>query len=293
MNEETKDCARLPVVAYIHPLYLKHNALGFEASACRLAAAQVGLCRADDAQALLAEKGARIAEQQGAAIELARLLNEACEEIRNLKAHIHTDNAETLANALKEIERLRLNIAEYNEHESCWRAEIANLRAQLEQLQAAPAERVVVLPERWQLPDLMMASYHEAVGRNQALDEVARLNPAPATAEQPWIPVGERLPESERTVLAYYLNSHGKVRRIRAEYIAAKTKGADDGWDSDCDADYDEATDQSYWPCGWYEVMDNWDGLTHVAVTEGDVTHWMPLPAAPATADSDVREVKP
>lgn len=49
-NEETKDCARLPVVAYVHPLYLKPNALGFEASARRLAAAQVGLCLADDAQ---------------------------------------------------------------------------------------------------------------------------------------------------------------------------------------------------------------------------------------------------
>lgn len=99
-----------------------------------------------------------------------------------------------------------------------------------------------------------------------------------------WVPVTERMPESERTVLAYYLNSHGKGRRIRAEYIAAKTKGADDGWDSDSTADYDEATDQYYWPAGWYEVIDNWDDLTHMAIHEGDVTHWMPLPAAPAIA---------
>jgi hypothetical protein len=96
-----------------------------------------------------------------------------------------------------------------------------------------------------------------------------------------WISVEAQLPESERTVLAYYLNSHGKGRRVRAEYIAAKTKCADDGWDSDSPADYDEATDQYYWPAGWYEVIDNWDDLTHMVIHEGEVTHWMPLPSPP------------
>lgn len=105
---------------------------------------------------------------------------------------------------------------------------------------------------------------------------------APATAQgDGWIPVSERLPESERTVLAFYLNSHGKGRRVRAEYIAAKTKSADDGWDSDEPADYDEQADEYFWPAGWYEVMDNWDDLTHMVIHEGEVTHWMPLPAAP------------
>lgn len=99
-----------------------------------------------------------------------------------------------------------------------------------------------------------------------------------------WIPVRERLPESERTVLAFYLNSHGKGRRVRAEYIAAKTKSADDGWDSDEPADYDEQADEYFWPAGWYEVMDNWDDLTHMVIHEGEVTHWMPLPESPAIA---------
>ena len=96
-----------------------------------------------------------------------------------------------------------------------------------------------------------------------------------------WISVEAQLPESERTVLAYYLNSHGKGRRVRAEYIAAKTKSADDGWDSDEPADYDEQADEYFWPAGWYEVVDNWDDLTHMVIHEGKVTHWLPLPAAP------------
>ncbi|WP_462382232.1 DUF551 domain-containing protein [Pseudomonas sp. Marseille-QA0892] len=99
-----------------------------------------------------------------------------------------------------------------------------------------------------------------------------------------WINANDQLPVSERTVLAYYTNSHGKGRRIRAEYIAPKTKAAEDGWDCDCPADYDEEADQSYWPAGWYECVDNWGELTHLSVGEGDITHWMPLPAPPEDA---------
>jgi hypothetical protein len=101
-------------------------------------------------------------------------------------------------------------------------------------------------------------------------------------AQDGWIPVSERLPDGERTVLAFYLNSHGKECRVRAEYIEAKTKSAGDGsWDSDSTADYDEQTDEYFWPAGWYEVVDNWDELTHIAIHEGEVTQWTHLPAAP------------
>ncbi len=278
MNEETKDCARLPVVGVVSISHFKNNPamenVEFQLTA-DIPQGQHDVCRLTDAQARLAEKDARIAELERQATMdggLARLaLNAAKDQlasaeaaldkaqariadkdarIAQLAAHARGKN-KALANALKEIERFDSDFKRLGEQYVQALHQITTLRAQLEKLQA-PAGHGAVLP---------------------------------------WIPVGERLPESERTVLAYYLNSHSKVRRIRAEYIAAKTKGADDGWDSDCDADYDEATDQSYWPAGWYEVMDNWDDLTHVAVVESEVTHWMPLPAAPATADSDVREV--
>lgn len=182
MSEETKDCTRLPVVAVLgdYPeiwlapkchddsrewcqddVWGECGELHDGGEPCAYQSVRYVHGRLlTDAQALLSQKDARIAQ---------------------LAAHARGKN-KALANALKEIERLKRTIEAGAENEIALVAERTELRAQLEQLQAA-AERVVVLPERWQLPDLMMASYHEAVGRNQALDEVARLNPAPATAD--------------------------------------------------------------------------------------------------------------
>lgn len=50
--------------------------------------------------------------------------------------------------------------------------EIEELRAELAALRA----RVVVVPERKALPELMMATWHEVIGWNDCLDELARLN---------------------------------------------------------------------------------------------------------------------
>lgn len=100
-----------------------------------------------------------------------------------------------------------------------------------------------------------------------------------------WRRVDDELPEPGVTVLACYTNSHGKTRRIRAEYVAPKSREADGVCDEDeCNVEYDEETDQYYWKAGWYELLDNWSDYSHLAVTEGDITHWIPLPAAPAIA---------
>ena len=93
-----------------------------------------------------------------------------------------------------------------------------------------------------------------------------------------WVPVTERMPASGVTVLACYTNSAGKVRRIRAEWVAAKTIESDA--DSEI-SEYDETTDCYYDPEGWYEKIDNWGDYSSVVVNEGEVTHWMPLPAHP------------
>lgn len=156
----------------------------------------------------------------------------------------------------------------------------ARLRAELAALKAQDTVGEVVGWYRLDRP-YEMTSYPSVCATWHKLGApVAPLYAAPAA--DAWIQVSERLPESERTVLAFYNNSHGKSRRVRAEYIAHMSKGADDGWDGDADAYYDEATDESYWPAGWYEVIDNWDDLTHMVIHEGEVSHWMPLPAGPA-----------
>ena len=98
-----------------------------------------------------------------------------------------------------------------------------------------------------------------------------------------WTPVAEALPKSGVKVLACYRNRLGNLRRIRAMWTAAKTEEADSD-DAEACSEYDEATDTHYVTEGWYECIDNWGEYSSVAVTEGEVTHWMPLPHDPYTA---------
>ena len=97
-----------------------------------------------------------------------------------------------------------------------------------------------------------------------------------------WIPTADQMPDSGRTVLACYTNALGNVRRIRAAWVAAKTEEANT--DSEI-SEYDEASDTFYDPEGWYEQIDNWDDYSAVAVHQGDITHWMPLPDPPVATD--------
>lgn len=107
-----------------------------------------------------------------------------------------------------------------------------------------------------------------------------------------WISAEDRLPDSGRAVLAYYLNRQGMGRRIRAEYVTRWTVEAEmfDDPDTEC-VEYSEQADAYYVTEGWYELIDNWGEYSSVSVTEGIITHWMPLPAAPAS-DKQSGEVK-
>lgn len=108
--------------------------------------------------------------------------------------------------------------------------------------------------------------------------------PAPAQDVAGWIPVAERLPNCGQAVLAYYLNRQGMGRRIRAEYVTRWTVEAEMFADPDTECvEYSEQDDTYYVTEGWYELIDNWDEYARIAVNEGVVTRWMPLPAAPSS----------
>ncbi len=95
-----------------------------------------------------------------------------------------------------------------------------------------------------------------------------------------WIACSERMPASGQKVLACYRNRADMHRTIVARWVAAKSR---EGYEehSDLDLVYDEAADCYYWPEGWYETMDNWPEYSNLVVSEGEVTHWQPLPPPP------------
>ena len=99
-----------------------------------------------------------------------------------------------------------------------------------------------------------------------------------------WNLAADELPASGKTVLAFYLNSHGMGRRIRATHVKRFTVEAEEFADPDTQCcEYSEQDDCYYTTEGWYELIDNWPDYSSCAVIEGVITHWMPLPTAPST----------
>jgi hypothetical protein len=94
-------------------------------------------------------------------------------------------------------------------------------------------------------------------------------------AQLTWRSVSE-LPEEDQIVIATYLNSYGKRRRVRAVYIRQYEEELD--YDDDSDYEYNEENDTYYLKEGWYELIDNWPDYSSVAIVEGVVDHWLPMP---------------
>ena len=103
-----------------------------------------------------------------------------------------------------------------------------------------------------------------------------------------WRPVSEK-PEHGKTVLATYLNQCGKRRRVRAVYIG-QYEEEEDSDDYDRCVEYCEEKDEYYLKEGWYELIDNWDTYSSVAIVEGTVDYWMPFPPAPDTLPDGWKE---
>jgi hypothetical protein len=103
-------------------------------------------------------------------------------------------------------------------------------------------------------------------------------------AMQTKVPVSERLPEPNTKVLAHYFNKLGKGRTVCAIWVPAKTRVSDSDIDEDFEFEYDDETDQFYWPEGWYEAIENWEEFGYLKVYEGEVAYWQPLPKWYASA---------
>ena len=97
--------------------------------------------------------------------------------------------ASTIAEQAREIERLRLNIAEYNEHERCYQSELAALKAQPSGV--VPELRQVVTDALMGMISAVTSSTPPAneppppfiqAAIDRAVDRIARLNSSPVSA---------------------------------------------------------------------------------------------------------------
>ncbi len=96
------------------------------------------------------------------------------------------------------------------------------------------------------------------------------------TSTGSWIPVEAAMPKSGKIVLAFYKNSLGNGRVVRAMWAEKFTLESDEEY-----AEYCEAQDAYFAAEGWYECVENWDDYSSFSIYQGKVTHWMPMPKGP------------
>lgn len=89
-----------------------------------------------------------------------------------------------------------------------------------------------------------------------------------------WQPI-ESAPRDGRKIILFYINRAKRGRTVFASWLTEERA-------NDIDA---EGVDLGE---GWYERIDNWPDYTHIAIHEGEPTHWMPLPPPPAQGEDDM-----
>ena len=94
-----------------------------------------------------------------------------------------------------------------------------------------------------------------------------------------WQPI-ESAP-NQKPVLIFYKNPLGRGRIIKA-FKCGKFENEDTSCGESDHAEYCEEKDAWFDPPGWYELIDNWDEFSHVFVSNGEPTHWQPLPPPPS-----------
>ena len=89
-----------------------------------------------------------------------------------------------------------------------------------------------------------------------------------------WTSVNDSMPGKGQKVLATYMNSYGKRRRVIADFIQRHQEESSD--DND-EFEYDEETGNYYLIPGWYEQSENFRDYSSFFIHEGTVTHWAEL----------------
>lgn len=101
-----------------------------------------------------------------------------------------------------------------------------------------------------------------------------------------WIKVKDELPPTGKEVIAYYKNSDGEQKIIRAFYAPRFT--IEDNNNNEYEgAEYCEEKGEYFLIEGWYESNEHED--VHWFVDE-EVTHWMHMPSPPRkTHDRNIK----
>ena len=101
---------------------------------------------------------------------------------------------------------------------------------------------------------------------------------------QEWISVKDRLPESNKIVLASAVSkTFGYRHTLMVAHIGHhEATTEDDGWrECEVDTEYDEEKDCFWIPECWWEVNSVEDNGNWIIDSDYEVTHWMPLPQPP------------
>ena len=101
---------------------------------------------------------------------------------------------------------------------------------------------------------------------------------------QEWVPVTERLPESQNPVLVVAVSKGICLPYIfKAAHINHHEITEDEyGWtDGEYDSEYDEENDCFWIPECWYECNAVEGNTNWVMDDDYTITHWMPLPQPP------------
>ena len=139
--------------------------------------------------------------------------------------------------------------------------------------------------------DIMMLPHNGDMISSEEVEQAIKDAPTVDAVEvvrDMWIPVTDRLPESERIVLVSALTKGFRHRHtLIAAHIGHHEATTEDyGWQEyEGDTEYDEEEDCFWIPECWWEVNavdgnENW-----ILDSEYEVTHWMPIPEPPKVGE--------